>query len=202
MVKIMRYSILFILITNHFLFSQNSNFEIKGKVIDSETSEPLIGATIDVLESKEQTFTDIEGNFQLTITPDKNIIRVSFLSYKSFCTFLIDTLRNDLVIKLKPEPVWMGPPEILNYDVDSLLIKGKSDAEKDIQNSVYKLLQKYPITEVQDYYCKQYSFSFSVDTVNYREYKTAYNEIVLKNLSAKYGNKVLEILKSIDWVND
>ena len=90
----MRYSILFILITNHFLFSQNSNFEINGKVIDSETSEPLVGATIAVLESSEQTFADIDGNFHLTITTDKNIIKVSFLSYKSFCTFLTVSLIN------------------------------------------------------------------------------------------------------------
>jgi len=189
-------------VTNQFLFSQNSKFKINGKVIDSETSEPLVGASISVLESSEKTSTDIEGNFQLLIAPNKNIIKVSYLSYNSSCTFVRDTLPNNLVIKLKSKPVWMTGPEIFNYNKDSLSTKGGLDAEKDIQNNIFKLIQKYPITEVQEYYSKQYSFYFFVDTINYREYRMAYNEIVLKNLSAKNDNKLLEILKSIDWEND
>jgi len=198
----MRYLILFLLVTNHFLFSQNSKFKINGKVIDSETSEPLIGASISVLESSEKSSTDIEGNFQLLIAPNKNIIKVSYLSYNSSCTFVRDTLPNNLIIKLKSKPVWMSGPEIFNYNKDSLSTKGGLDAEKDIQNNIFKLIQKYPITEVQEYYSKQYSFYFFVDTINYREYRIAYNEIVLNNLSAKKDNKLLEILKSIDWEND
>ena len=199
----MKYLILFILITNHCLFGQKSEFEIFGKIIDSETSEPLAGATVTILESEKKTNTDMDGNFHIRMSCDKNIIKASFLSYESNCLIVKDTTMKYIVIKLIPKPVWMSPPEIIyyHYNPDSVATKGEFNAESDVQNGVLKLLQKYSITEVQEFYSKKYSFSFFVDENNYNEYLISYNEIVLKELNRIYGNKILEILNSIDWKN-
>jgi len=198
----MKYLILFILITNHFLFGQKSDFEIFGKIIDSETSEPLAGATVTILESEQKTNTDINGSFHIRMSCNLNIIKASFLSYESACLIVKDTTVKYIVIKLIPKPVWMSGPHIFNYNKDSLSTMGSLNAEEDVQKGIYKLLQKHPVTEVQEYYSERYSFSFVLDTLNYREYRIAYNEIVLINLSIKNGYKVIEILKSIDWEND
>ena len=55
--------------------SQTGAF-IHGKIVDSETGEPLIGATIYVENLKKGAATDVDGRFSLLLSPGKH--RVSF----------------------------------------------------------------------------------------------------------------------------
>ena len=41
---------------------------VKGKVVDAENNEPLIGATVSVSGTTLGTVTDIDGNFVLKLT--------------------------------------------------------------------------------------------------------------------------------------
>ena len=46
---------------------------VKGKVVDAENNEPLIGATVSVSGTTLGTVTDIDGNFVLKLTSPKPI---------------------------------------------------------------------------------------------------------------------------------
>ena len=63
-------------------FSQTTG-KISGKVVDSETNEPIIGANIMLLNTTIGTSTDVEGNFYLiNISPKNYDLIVSVIGYK------------------------------------------------------------------------------------------------------------------------
>lgn len=55
---------------------------IIGKVIDSETGQPLVGANILVVGTGAGSATDVEGDFEiLNLAPGSHLLRVSFIGY-------------------------------------------------------------------------------------------------------------------------
>jgi hypothetical protein len=59
------------------------SFLIEGKLIDKETGESLIGATIYVEEFKTGTATDINGNFILKLPNGTYNLKISYIGYKT-----------------------------------------------------------------------------------------------------------------------
>ena len=59
-----------------------ADINVKGKVIDADGSEPLIGVSILVKGTTTGTVTDFDGNFQLTV-PDKSVLQLSYIGYKT-----------------------------------------------------------------------------------------------------------------------
>lgn len=58
---------------------------ISGKVVDSNSDEPLVGATIFIMETQQGTTTDIDGDFELTgMQAGTYTVRVSFIGYNEF----------------------------------------------------------------------------------------------------------------------
>lgn len=80
------YFTFFFLITTFFTFAQNTG-NIYGKIIDKNTQEPLIGATVSVEQSTQGTTTDIEGNFRLTLSVGTYTIKVSFVGYQTIIKY-------------------------------------------------------------------------------------------------------------------
>lgn len=78
-------SLLIILISGS-LYAQSVKQQIKGKILDAVTNEPLIGATIvieDVLPTIG-TITDIDGAYGLENVPvGRHVVVASFIGYKS-----------------------------------------------------------------------------------------------------------------------
>ena len=60
------------------LYSQE---KINGEVLDGETGEPLIGASIFLIEEKIGTSTDIDGKFELTSSLNNPKATISFIGY-------------------------------------------------------------------------------------------------------------------------
>ena len=58
-----------------------ADINVKGRVIDADGSEPLIGVSILVKGTTTGTVTDFDGNFQLTV-PDKAVLQLSYIGYK------------------------------------------------------------------------------------------------------------------------
>lgn len=52
---------------------------LKGKIVDAETSEPLIGATISVSGASQGTVTDIDGSFEFSLKTSKAILVFSYV---------------------------------------------------------------------------------------------------------------------------
>ncbi len=58
--------------------------EVSGKVINQETSEPLIGATVTVKKySNIGTVTDVDGNFNLKVPDDAEALIFSYIGFTS-----------------------------------------------------------------------------------------------------------------------
>lgn len=85
MKKLLTFSIiLFISVFSLSLFAQSSSGKLTGKVTDTETQEPLIGANIVLLNTSLGAACDIDGNyFILNITPGTYDVQVSFVGYTS-----------------------------------------------------------------------------------------------------------------------
>lgn len=54
---------------------------VKGQVVDADSNEPLIGATVTVVESTQGTVTDIDGNFSLSAAANSTLL-IKYLGYK------------------------------------------------------------------------------------------------------------------------
>ena len=54
---------------------------VKGRVIDADTKEPLIGATVTVSGTTIGSVTDIDGNFTLKVTTSKATLLFKYLGY-------------------------------------------------------------------------------------------------------------------------
>src|SRR6056297_11833 len=69
-----------------FIFSLPQAFSqatVKGKLIDEETNEPLIGATVVVKNTTVGTSTELDGSFSLKIEPGKKDLKFSYVGYIS-----------------------------------------------------------------------------------------------------------------------
>ena len=83
-------------------FSQSKNI-IRGRVIDAETKEPIIGATIAELNSQNRavngTITDVKGEFLFKITNPADSLSFSFIGYERQVTGINN--RTDFTILLQ-----------------------------------------------------------------------------------------------------
>jgi hypothetical protein len=56
---------------------------VSGKVIDKNTGESLAGATVIIDNGAIKTYTDLEGNFNISnLSPGKHNIKVVYISYQ------------------------------------------------------------------------------------------------------------------------
>jgi TonB-linked SusC/RagA family outer membrane protein len=82
MKKCKQFLSLFFLLT-FALTSMQAQRKLTGKVVDSETNEILIGASITIKESNIGTITDFEGRYELEL-PDGNVsVEVSYVGYQT-----------------------------------------------------------------------------------------------------------------------
>lgn len=65
-----------------FAYSAVAQTTLKGKVVDAENAEPLIGATVSVTGTQTGTVTDMDGNFELRVSSSKFEIEFKYLGYK------------------------------------------------------------------------------------------------------------------------
>ena len=79
--------ITFLMLAVFALFGANSvvaQVVVSGNVIDAETSEPLIGATIQMTGSQKTVFTDDNGHFTIKMAKKNGTLTVKYLGYKSY----------------------------------------------------------------------------------------------------------------------
>jgi iron complex outermembrane receptor protein len=89
-------SIIFLTFINSTAFAQNI---FKGNVFDSETNEPLVGASICVPGTTLGVVTDISGRFALSSSGKIEVVEVSYIGYEKQT---ITVPAGDLSIALKP----------------------------------------------------------------------------------------------------
>lgn len=86
----------------------------KGRVIDADTGEPLIGASIFVKGTTTGTITDENGNFTLKV--DGHIPAVFEISYISYKTQTVKPVNNSgIVVKLSSDTNYLDEVQVIAY---------------------------------------------------------------------------------------
>lgn len=88
------------------MVSAFSQKEVSGKIVDSITKEPIIGASVFVKGASTGTVTDIDGNFKIKLREDNLQLEVSFIGYISQViiveektTFYIELIEDSIVLE-------------------------------------------------------------------------------------------------------
>lgn len=91
--------LLFFIFCSTTLFAQTGTGVLKGQIVDKETKEPLIGATIQLLSDLSKgVAADIEGNYVLVLDTGYHKLFCSFISFQSD-TFSVHIIENQIVQK-------------------------------------------------------------------------------------------------------
>ncbi|MDN5201680.1 TonB-dependent receptor [Fulvivirgaceae bacterium BMA10] len=119
---------------------------IQGKVTDSDSGEPLIGATVQVKGTDIGTITDVEGNFILSVPDDIETLVVSYIGFKSMEVAIGD--RVNFNISLEADVSALEEVIVVGYgtqekgDVTGAIEKVDfEDVEKSGFNSIDQILQ-------------------------------------------------------------
>ena len=114
---------LIVLEPDNFKSADNKEFGISGMVLDKETQEPLIGATVLITDGTGKGkgvrggITDIDGKFSLSIR-SKESISVSYVGYETVSKQILKS-ENNIVVELKP-----------SLELDEVVITGISRRSK------------------------------------------------------------------------
>lgn len=95
-------------------------------VVSDRNSEPLIGASVKVVGSKESTVTDMDGNFTLKVSDKAKQVEVSYIGYRSQ-TANIKGVKMDIRLdedsKLLNEVVAIGYGSVKRGDITNAVAK-------------------------------------------------------------------------------
>jgi len=113
----------------------DQNGRITGKIVDEATGEPLIGATILVVETGQGDATDLDGQYEIReVEPGTYTLRVSFISYATKLIEDVEVKTGQIVrmdISLQPqteelEEVVVSARSIQNNEASLLAQRQKS----------------------------------------------------------------------------
>ncbi|KQB99384.1 TonB-dependent receptor [Pedobacter sp. Hv1] len=113
-----------------FTVSAGNVADVKGKVIDASTQEPLVGATIYISDLKATTTTNANGEFTFTNVPNKGrfLIEVRYIGYKTASQQIDLSANAPISFALTPsviesaEIVVTGTPHSANSKTNSLAV--------------------------------------------------------------------------------
>lgn len=115
--------------------------KISGVVLDSDTQEPIIGATVAVVGTQTGTSTDLDGKFELT-APVGKTLKVTYLGYVPF-EQKISSSRNSYTVVLRTDVQSLDDVVVVGYgtqkrsEITGSITSIKSDQIKDFStNSV------------------------------------------------------------------
>ncbi|GAB5409331.1 MAG: hypothetical protein BalsKO_16960 [Balneolaceae bacterium] len=123
--------------------------KIQGTLLDAETKEPLIGATVGIQGTTKGAITDIDGNYlMLNVAPGTYIIEARYIGYATVVVQEV-IVRTDLTttqnFDLAPE----------SYEGEELVVVAERQTViKDITSSEARVssdeIEKLPVQEVGD----------------------------------------------------
>ncbi len=103
---------------------------VKGQVIDKDTKEPLIGASVVIPNLNKGAITDLDGKFSIELPANTERIRVSYIGYQTK-TVKLEPNKDDYLIKLASGKV-----------LDEVVVVGYGKLKKrDLTGSVSKLVE-------------------------------------------------------------
>jgi outer membrane cobalamin receptor len=124
-------------------FAAFAHNDIKGKVIDAISSEPLYGASIVVKGQTTGTSTDQSGNFYLKTDQKVSVIVVSYLGY-DIKEVVVNDPTESLLIALNPSDLELDQVTVRGGEVNPLKNISKVDVKLKPVNSSQDVLRSVP----------------------------------------------------------
>ena len=129
------------------ILSQEITQTIKGTIVDNETGNPLIGATVVIMESHPLlgTTTDIYGNFKIEKVPiGRYNIQISYVSYESLIVPEI------LVTSGKEVIINVGLKQTI-AQMNEITIKGYTKKDKPLNTMASVSARSFSVEETRRY---------------------------------------------------
>ena len=95
-----------------FGYSQNADYELKGKVVSAADNMPIIGANIIITAKSKGTTSDFDGNFSLNVS-ENDVVTVSFLGFESQ-TFIVQS-QNNITVSLTEDAAQLDEVVVVAY---------------------------------------------------------------------------------------
>jgi hypothetical protein len=93
---------------------------IKGKIVDESNEEPLIGATVYIEDLKTGATADIDGRFNIVLTPGKFKAVFNYMSMKQQVYYLQVYSSGQITIKMRKELIEIGEVKITANRYDNI----------------------------------------------------------------------------------
>lgn len=113
-----------------------ADINVKGKVIDADGSEPLIGVSILVQGTTQGTITDFDGNFEISV-PDKAVLQFSYIGYKTIevrAVSEMNVIMESDAIQMQ-EVVSIGYSAVKRAELSSAAVTVSNEALTDVTTS-------------------------------------------------------------------
>ena len=113
-----------------------ADIHVKGKVIDADGAEPMIGVSVLVKGSSTGTVTDFDGNFQLTV-PDKATLQLSYIGYKTIEVRAVADMNiiMESDAQMLQEVVSLGYSAVKRAELSSAVVTVTADELTDVTTS-------------------------------------------------------------------
>ncbi len=165
--------------------SSQEKGKLEGTVIDSQTKESLIGATIKIKGTYYGAASDIDGKFQiLNINPGEYVVEISIIGYKTAQytgikiflnqTSTINVLLSETILSLDKEIVIVGEKPLFDIEEAS-----------SVRTITLDEIRAAPVLSVQDIVSKQVGVTKTAEGIyirGARAYETSY---LVDGVSAK-----------------
>ena len=113
-----------------------ADINVKGTVIDADTSEPMIGVSILVMGTTIGTVTDFDGNFELSV-PDKATLQLSYMGYKTIEIRAMESMSIIMETDAQQlqEVVSLGYSAVKKAELSSAVVTVSADQLTDVTTS-------------------------------------------------------------------
>lgn len=113
-----------------------ADINVKGTVIDADTSEPMIGVSILVKGTTTGTVTDFDGNFVLSV-PDKATLQLSYMGYKTIELRAVSDMKIIMETDAQQlqEVVSLGYSAVKKAELSSAVVTVSADQLTDVTTS-------------------------------------------------------------------
>ncbi len=162
-------------------FSQGT---LKGTVIDSQTKEALIGASVVEVGTTNGTTTDINGQFTFTLPAGKHKIQFSFIGYN-------DTQKEFMVVDGQTTELGTVAIEVSAVAINELVVIGKGVIDLDEDRRTPIAVSTITIHEIQ---------TKSVGNVEFPEIMKNTPSVYVSNQSGGFGDSQM-FLRGFDQRN-
>ncbi|MFA9193182.1 TonB-dependent siderophore receptor [Flavobacterium sp. FBOR7N2.3] len=164
--------------------------QITGKITDSNSNKAIVGATVKLLKTDQETTTDQEGNFTLE---GKGMLEISFTSYK---TLRVKSTSEFLTIAMESNSNELQTVEIIGlstrkYNSDYSFSATKTAAlNKDIPQSIATITKELIVDKGAFYLADAVKMASGVIPASY------YNQYTIRGISQNEEGQIINGMRT------